>query len=472
MRDKVEIFYNEQLKEKNYQLLVKDIIEKKYTELPLAYIHSFGCQQNVAESEKLRGQMYEMGYGFTDNSEQADLILFNTCAVRENAHNRVFGNIGAIKTLKQTKKDMLIVLCGCMLQQEDVVLKIKESYPHIDIVFGTNAIHLFPKMVYDRFVGQKRVFVNEKESIIVEDLPVKREGSIKASLPIMQGCNNFCSYCIVPYVRGREISRTPERIIAEAKEIVAEGFKEITLLGQNVNSYGKDIGTDFASLLRELDKIKGDFWIKFMTSHPKDCSKELIDTIKESKHICHHIHLPIQSGSNKILDKMNRKYTAESYKNLVLYARENIEDITFSSDIIVGFPGETYEDFKETLSLLTDVRYDMLYTFIYSKRTGTAAANFEEVVTEKEKSKWMNELLKHQEVIGLEVNQALVGTTQRVLVDSVGKSGDGYIAGRNYSGKIVEFEGDQSLIGSFVDVKITKFMRWAVAGELIRNLED
>lgn len=467
--NELQIHYTPKAKESTYEDQVLELVNQRYDEMPLAYVHSYGCQQNVSDGERLKGLLAVMGYGFTDNVELADLVLFNTCAVRETAQDRVYGNVGALKPLKKAKPSMIIALCGCMMQQDEVVAKIKKSFSYVDIVFGTNAVHQFPYMLFERLSGSGRVFVKQEESFVVEGLPVKREGSVKAWLPIMHGCNNFCSYCIVPYVRGREVSRAPEAILAEAKEILAEGYKDITLLGQNVNSYGLGLTPEvnFSYLLREIDKLDGEFWLRFMTSHPKDCTKELIDTIAASKHICRSIHLPVQSGSNRILAQMNRRYTVEEYLELIDYAREKIPGVTFSSDIIVGFPGETREDFLLTLELIKRVKYNVLYTFIYSKRSGTVAAKMEDPISSKEKSKWFRELLALQEEISYPVNRSLIGQTIRVLVDSKGKSGDDYIAGRNESGTIVEFEGSMDLIGRFVDVKITRAMNWAVFGELL-----
>lgn len=469
MNKDLQIHYTPKVSGQSYEEQVLTLLSGRYDEMPLAYVHSYGCQQNVSDGEKLKGLLAVMGYGFTDNVELADLVLFNTCAVRETAQDRVYGNVGALKPLKKAKPSMVIALCGCMMQQDEVVDKIKKSFPYVDIVFGTNVTHQFPQMLYERLSGSGRVFVRQEESFIVEGLPVKREGSVKAWLPIMHGCNNFCSYCIVPYVRGREVSRAPEAILAEAKEILAEGYKDITLLGQNVNSYGVGLAPEinFSYLLRQIDGLDGEFWLRFMTSHPKDCTKELIDTIAASGHICRNIHLPVQSGSDRILAQMNRKYTVEQYLELIDYARAKIPGVTFSSDIIVGFPGETREDFLQTLELIKCVKFGVLYTFIYSRRSGTVAAGMEDPVSSKEKSKWFRELLALQEEISYPVNRSLIGQTIRVLADSKGKSGDDYIAGRNESGTIVEFEGSMDLIGKFVDVKVTRAMNWAVFGELL-----
>lgn len=433
------------------------------------FVHSFGCQQNAADSEKIVGMLLEMGFEKAEDAKNADIVFFNTCAVRENAELRVFGNVGELKKSKQKNPNMVIALCGCMTQQGHIAEKIKKSYPFVDLVIGTHALHRIPEMLLEIFENKKRIFdFEEHDGFIAEGLPVKREGSIKAWLPIMYGCDNFCSYCIVPYVRGRERSRTSESIIAEAKELVGLGYKEITLLGQNVNSYGKGLEEDitFSELLRRINAIDGDFRIRFMTSHPKDATKELIDTIAECDKVCKNLHLPVQSGSNRVLKEMNRRYTVESYLSLIDYAKEKIPNVSFSSDLIVGFPGETREEFLETVELIKKVRYDLLYTFIYSKRSGTKAAVMPDPVSEKEKGLWLRELLDIQSKITEERFSELVGTVQRILVEGVGKN-DGTLVGRTDTNIITEFVGDKSLIGQFVDVKITKSYNWAIVGEPI-----
>ena len=443
--------------------------ELKMRSLRTFFVHSFGCQQNAADSEKIVGMLLEMGFERADDAKSADIVFFNTCAVRENAELRVFGNVGELKKAKKQNPNMLIALCGCMTQQAHIAEKIKKSYPFVDLVIGTHALHRIPEMLLDIFENKKRIFdFAEHDGFIAEGLPVKREGSIKAWLPIMYGCDNFCSYCIVPYVRGRERSRTSQAVIAEAKELVALGYKEITLLGQNVNSYGKGLEEDitFSELLRRINAIEGDFRIRFMTSHPKDATRELIDTIAECDKVCKSLHLPVQSGSNRVLSQMNRRYTVESYLSLIDYAKERIPNISFSSDLIVGFPGETREEFLETCELIKKVRYDLLYTFVYSKRSGTKAAVMEDPISEKEKGLWLRELLDIQSKITEERFSQLVGTVQRILVEGEGKN-NGTLVGRTDTNIITELEGDKALIGQFVDVKITKAYNWAVAGELI-----
>ena len=340
---------------------------------PKAYTHTFGCQQNEADTERIRGMLSEMGYEMTDTPDEADFILFNTCAVREHAEDRAFGNVGALRHLKKDRPGIVIAMCGCMAQQEKNVEKIKKSYPQVNLLFGTHALWRFPSLLYRVLTEKKRVFDIGGEDDIAEGLPVLRAKGAKAWLSIMYGCNNFCTYCIVPYVRGRERSRRPEEIEKELRELVAAGYKEITLLGQNVNSYGKDLGidVDFADLLRRLNAVPGDFWLRFMTSHPKDASPKLFSAMAECDKVAKQLHLPFQSGSDEILHRMNRRYTAEHYKSLIADARSKMPDITLSSDIIVGFPGETEENFEDTLKLVQDTRFDLLFTFLYSPRTGT-----------------------------------------------------------------------------------------------------
>lgn len=439
------------------------ISEKKF------YVHSYGCQQNVADGEKIKGQLSLMGYDETDEISEADIIFFNTCAVRENAEARVFGNVGEIKHLKKKNPELIVGLCGCMTQQEHIAQKIKKSYPYVDIVIGTHLLHKIPQLVFNVINDRKRIFSYEDcFGVIAEGLPIKREGNLKAWIPVMYGCNNFCSYCIVPYVRGRERSRKSEDILREVQDVVAQGYKEITLLGQNVNSYGKGVENEisFAELLRKINDIPGDFRIRFMTSHPKDATEELIDAIAECEKVCKHLHLPVQCGNDRVLKEMNRNYNVKKYLDIVSYAKKKIPDISLTSDIIVGFPSETHDEFLDTVKLIKEVKYDLLYTFVYSKREGTVAAKMQDPVGTKEKGLWLRELLAVQEEITLERMNLLVGKTLRVLVDSLGKN-EGYLSGRSDTNIIVEFIGDPSLIGEFVDVKITTPCNWAVIGEKI-----
>ena len=378
------------------------LLPSVYGENPKACVVTFGCQQNVSDSEKLKGMLFACGYTITEDINEADFIIFNTCAVRGHAEDRVYGNIGNVKALKKEKPNLIAAICGCMAQQQSVADKIKRSYPYMDIVFGTQMFHCLPEFIYKRLNGSKRIFeLSLDNKPIVEEIPTKRDRVTTGWLPIMYGCNNFCTYCIVPYVRGRERSREPEKVLAEAKEMIANGCKEITLLGQNVNSYGKGEahGVNFAKLLRQINDLEGDFEIKFMTSHPKDCSIELLDTIRDCKKVSRHLHLPFQSGSSRILKLMNRYYDREKYLELVREAKKRIPDIKLTSDVIVGFPGETYEDFKETLSLIKEVEFESLFTFIYSPRGGTPAAEMPDPVSREEKGKWFDELLELQDNI-------------------------------------------------------------------------
>lgn len=423
-----------------------------------AYTHTFGCQQNEADTERIRGMLHEMGYTMTDKPEDADFILFNTCAVREHAEDRAFGNIGALSHLKKQRPDVVIALCGCMAQQEKNVEKIKKSYPQVSLLFGTHALWRFPSLLYRALTEKKRVFDIGGEDDIAEGLPVLRAQGPKAWLSIMYGCNNFCTYCIVPYVRGRERSRRPEEIEKELRELVAAGYKEITLLGQNVNSYGKDLGLDidFADLLRRLNAVPGDFWLRFMTSHPKDASPRLFDAMSECDKVAKQLHLPFQSGSDEILRRMNRRYTAEEYRALIADARAKMPDITLSSDIIVGFPGETEEDFQQTLRLVEDVRFDLLFTFLYSPRTGTPAASYENNATPQEKQDRFERLLKAQDEIVAERQAAYRGKTLRLLVDGTAKGPEYPFTARTEGNLLVCVRGENIEIGQFIQAKIEK----------------
>ena len=384
---------------------------------PIAHVHSFGCQQNVSDGEKIKGMLAMMGYGFSDSADGADLVLFNTCAVRENAEDRVFGNLGALKHNKKLKPDMLIGVCGCMVQQEHITERIKKSFPYVDMVFGTHVLHTLPQLIYEALTTHKRqISIPQMDGVIAEGIPLRRESKLKASIPIMYGCNNFCTYCIVPYVRGRERSRDPEEIVREAEQLVADGYKELLLLGQNVNSYGRGTDVDFPELLRRINAIPGEFKISYMSSHPKDATHELIDTIAECEKVTRHFHLPVQSGSSRILKLMNRSYTREHYLELINYAKEHIPDVALTSDIIVGFPGETYEDFQETLSLIREVKYDSLFTFIYSPRKGTKAAEMPDPISQEEKGRWFRELLEVQGEIGCSSYHDYIGRTDRKSV--------------------------------------------------------
>ena len=443
-------------------------------EIKYAYVQTFGCQQNEADSEKIAGMCRAMGYEITDTVELADLIMVNTCAVREHAEQKALSIIGQYKHLKAAKPQMLIGVCGCMVTQEHHKDTIKHSYPYVDFVLGTSSLHRLPELVYTKMEKGKRLYCpEEKEYLVAEGLPIHRESTYRAWVSIMYGCNNFCTYCIVPYVRGRERSRRPEDIISEVRELVESGYKDITLLGQNVNSYGKDAKSDdgevydFADLLADIDKIEGDYFIRFMTSHPKDASRKLIDVIADSRHVAHQFHLPMQSGSDAILKAMNRHYDREKYLATVNYLRERVPDVTISSDIIVGFPGETDEDFEATLEMLRRVRFDMTYSFIYSPRKDTPAAAMDCQIPDSIKGERMNRLLETQNEIALEKNKPLEGQTLKVLCDGKSKNNEQVYSGRTEGNKIVLFDGDESDVGKFINVKITRAETFALYGEKI-----
>ena len=437
---------------------------------PVAYTHTYGCQQNIADGERINGILEQMGYVFSDKVEGADLVLFNTCAIREGAEDRVFGNVGALKKEKTRNPNMLIVLCGCMTQQPHVAERIKKSYPFVDVLLGAGAMHRLPILLSDTAsTGERSFEILDPTFPAVEDLPVRRDKTTRAWLPIMYGCDNFCTYCVVPIVRGRERSRTLDEIVQEAEALVAAGYKEITLLGQNVNSYGKGLEEqiNFAGLLRRLCKINGDFRLRFMTSHPKDCTHELLDVIATEDKLYNHLHLPVQSGSNNILNRMNRHYTVEHYKALLDYAKKIMPDIAVTSDIIVGFPGETDEEFEETLELVRYANYQSLYTFIFSSREGTPAAKMEDPITTEQKSQRFDQLLALQNDITKKNHKDTVGRISTVLVDGFKKPDSTLLTGRNQSNVVVDLEGPPELIGQLVRVKITGLVHRALFGELI-----
>ena len=437
---------------------------------PLAFVDTYGCQQNEADSERIRGYLQEMGYGFTQDEEQADVIVINTCAIREHAEQRVLGNLGALVHVKRRHPGQLICLCGCMAQEAHVAQKVKESYRHVDLVFGPHALWKFPELLWQVYETRKRVFaVDNEHGTIAEGIPVVREKGVKAWVSIMYGCNNFCSYCIVPYVRGRERSRDPQCVLQEVKELVEAGYKDITLLGQNVNSYGNDLdlGYDFADLLADIDKIPGEYRIRFMSSHPKDATKKLFDTMAASRHVAKQLHLPVQSGNDRVLKEMNRRYTRQQYLDLVNYAKSVMPGLVLTSDIIIGFPGETEAEAMDTVSLVQEVGFDALFTFIYSPRPGTRAAEMPDPASREEKQKWFDKLLEVQNGQSAALHAAYIGKTVRVLVD--GKSDDESfpLASRTEGNRLVRLKGDESLIGKFIDVKITGSNTWALYGECV-----
>ena len=464
---------NEIVKQREFCEKVSSVVSKRYGDKPLACVITYGCQQNVADSERIKGMLKEMGYGFTENRFEAKLIIFNTCAVREHAEDRVFGNVGTLKSYKQENRDVLIACCGCMMQQQHIADRIKESFPFVDLVFGTHVVHRLPELLFNSLTRKKRVFeIPDMDGAIAEGVPVLRDNDRKAWLPIMYGCNNFCSYCIVPYVRGRERSREADDIIREARELIDSGYKEITLLGQNVNSYGKDLAPKitFAELLQRINDLDGDFRIRFMTSHPKDCTKELIETMARCDKIAKHLHLPFQSGNDRVLKAMNRHYDRAKYLELINYAKELMgDDIAFTSDIIVGFPGETYEEFKDTLSLVNEVKFTSLFTFIFSPRKGTPAAEMPDPISHEEKTKWFKELTDLQEKISAENMKKYDGRSFKCFVYGKGKLGDNYVASRTDGNLFIEFEGDESLIGTFQKIKVIEPLTYVLRGERERN---
>ena len=451
---------NETLRQYAYMRMTKQWIENRSRELGRSLyfcVVTFGCQMNARDSEKLVGVLEQIGYVEEPDEEKADFVIFNTCTVRENANTRVYGRLGQLNRVKKQKPYMFIGLCGCMMQEPEVVEKIKKSYRFVDLIFGTHNIYKFAELIVTRFESERMVIDLWKDTDkIVEDLPSERKFSFKSGVNIMFGCNNFCSYCIVPYVRGRERSRNPKDIIREIESLVADGVVEVMLLGQNVNSYGKtlDEPMSFAQLLEEIEKIDGLERIRFMTSHPKDLSDELIAVMAKSKKICRHLHLPIQSGSSRILQKMNRRYTKEHYLELVDKIRAAVPDISLTTDIIVGFPGETEEDFQETLDVVRKVRYDSAFTFIYSKRTGTPAAAMEEQIPEDVVKDRFDRLLKEVQEISAEVCSVHEGTVQEVLVESVNDHDPSLVTGRLSNNLLVHFPGDKELIGKIVPVHL------------------
>lgn len=434
-----------------------------------AYVETFGCQQNEADSERIAGMAEYMGYEVVSSPESAYLIVVNTCAIREHAELKALSVIGQFKHIKQKNPELVIAVCGCMVTQEHRVNDIKFKYPYVDFVFSTSAIHKLPELLCKKIAVGKRLYCTDEEYSVAEGLPVRRESNYRAWVSIMYGCNNFCTYCIVPYVRGRERSRRKEEIIAEVRGLVADGYKDITLLGQNVNSYGRDMGFDydFADLLNELAHIEGDFLLHFMTSHPKDATKKLVDVIAANDRIAKQFHLPLQSGSNKILKAMNRHYQLEAYLDIVDYMREKIPDIVITSDIIVGFPGESEEDFEATLNALKRVRYDMVYSFIYSPRKGTPAANMECQIPQNVQSERFSRLLGLQNDIAYEINQKHLGQTIRVLCDGPSKNNPSVMSGRTEGNKIVLFSGNVSDTGKYLNIKITKCDTFALSGEVV-----
>ena len=453
-------------KQKEYMEKVKKINENKNKKY---YILTMGCQLNENDSEKLIGIMEEMGYTKSDDIKNADLYVINTCCVRENAEEKLFGKLGELKKIKENK-NIIIAIGGCMMQEEHITEKIKKSYPFVDVVFGTHTLHKFPEDLYTAITKNKKVKdVIDIDGEIYEGLPVKRSSNKQASVIIMYGCNNFCSYCIVPYVRGRERSRKPEDILNEIKELAKEGYREITLLGQNVNSYKGGENYNFANLLEDVDKIEGIEVIRFVSPHPKDFTDEVIDVISKSSKISRLIHVPLQSGSTNVLKEMNRKYTKEQYLDLIKRIRNKIPDVVFSTDIIVGFPGETEEDFEDTIDVVKQVNFEQIFMFIYSRRIGTRADKMENQILEEIKHKRFDRLKQVFEESVEENNKKYVGTTQKILVEGYSKNNQDMLTGRTDTNKVVIFEGPEELIGKIINIKIISEHKWYLKGEVLNG---
>ena len=469
-RKEVLVSTEELAQQKEFSAKVRSF-NARHTRAPLALVDTFGCQQNVADGEMLMGLLRDMGYELTDNEAVADVILLNTCAIREHAEKRVYGHLGRLTHTKEAKPDQIICLCGCMAQQKVVADKIKNSYRHVDLVLGPQAEWRLPELLWEVISRRRRVFsIEDEHGRIAEDLPVVREGSVRAWVSIMYGCNNFCSYCIVPYVRGRERSREPEKIIAECRELIAQGYKEITLLGQNVNSYGKDLDTpyDFADLLAAIDAIPGEYWIRFMSSQPKDATHKLFDTMARCWHVCKQLHLPVQSGNDRVLRAMNRPYSRAGYLSLIGYARSVMPGLVLTSDVIIGFPGETESEAMDTVSLVEEAKFDALFTFIFSPRPGTPAAGMADPVPREEKQKWFDRLVAVQNAYSAEKHASYIGKTVRVLVDGESDDPDWPLSCRTEGNRLVRIRGDKALIGTFADVTIQNSNTWALYGEAVK----
>ena len=452
----------------NAALAVSSILTNRFDQQKKCYVRTYGCQQNVSESEKISGMLLECGYVFCDDVEEADLIIFNTCAVRENAENRAFSNISNLKKLKQENPDLILVLAGCMVQQKSAARLIGEKYRFVDIAIGTAAINRLPQILLDFLTNKRQIVDIEQDNLIYENAPKKRQNSLKTYIPIMQGCDNFCTYCIVPHVKGREVSRESGEILSEVRDLVESGAKEITLLGQNVNSYGKNLeeSVSFAQLLSKINDIDGDFLVRFMTSHPKDLSDELLEIMARCEKLAKHIHLPFQSGSDEILLKMNRGYTRQKYLEIVEKARKLMPDIQFTSDVIVGFPNETHEDFAQTLNLVKNIKFQSLYTFLYSKREGTKAAKIVDLTPEDDKKTWFKELLEMQDKISEEVLRSKIGKTFTALVEQKAKT-NGHLTARTGENFVIDVKGEENLVGEFKKVTIIGATNKILKGEIV-----
>ncbi|MCR5826447.1 MAG: tRNA (N6-isopentenyl adenosine(37)-C2)-methylthiotransferase MiaB [Oscillospiraceae bacterium] len=468
-RREVLVSAEELARQKEYMQRVRALADAR-TRAPTALVDTFGCQQNVADGEVLAGMLAEMGFAPTTDARTADVVLLNTCAIREHAEKRVFGALGELTHAKAAKPEQVLVLCGCMAQQKRIADKVRESYRHVDLVLGPQAEWRLPELLYGVLTEHSRTFAIEDEhGRIAEGLPVRRDGTVRAWVSIMYGCNNFCSYCIVPYVRGRERSRDPERIIAECRELIAAGYREIYLLGQNVNSYGNDlpIDYDFADLLRAIDAIEGDYWLRFMSSQPKDATPKLFETMARCRHVAKCLHLPVQSGNDRVLRAMRRPYTRAGYLELIACARRAMPELVLTSDVIIGFPGETEAEAMDTVSLVEEARFDALFTFIFSPRPGTPAAQMEDNVPRAEKQRWFDRLLAVQNAYSAEKHAAYVGRTLRVLIDGESDDPAFPLSCRTEGNRLVRAKGDRARIGSFATARITDSNTWALYGEVL-----
>ena len=467
-RKQVLIPEEQTLRQRDFEQKIRELHAQRGKSVR-ALVDTFGCQQNVADSQHIMGMLEAMGCTFVTAPEEADIVVLNTCAIRDHAEKRVYGTLGALTHTKKANPEQIICLCGCMAQRPEVAEKVRQSYRHVDLVFGPQALWKFPELLYQVYTRRGRVFsVEDEHGSIAEGMPVVREGRTRAWVSIMYGCNNFCSYCIVPYVRGRERSREPARILEEVRQLAAEGYKEITLLGQNVNSYGKDLDTpwDFADLLSELDKIEGDYLLRFMSSQPKDASYKLFDTMARCKHVAKQLHLPVQSGCDRVLRAMNRPYDRAKYLDLITYARKVMPDLVLTSDVIIGFPGETEAEAMETVALVEEVRFDALFTFIFSPRPGTPAAKMDDPVPRAEKQKWFDMLCNTQNEISARLHARYVGRTLRVLVDGETDDARWPLSARTAGGRLVHLVGSRDALGQYRNVRITDSNTWALFGEM------
>ena len=454
-------------RQREYETSIRRLFEAREAH-PVALVDTFGCQQNVADGERLSGMLKNMGFSFTKDPREADIVILNTCAVREHAEQRVFGNLGALTHTKRENPAQIIALCGCMAQEPRVSERVKQSYSHVDLVFGPHALWRFPELLWEVYQNRKRVFAVEEEAgSIAEGTPVARGAGVRAWVSIMYGCDNFCSYCIVPYVRGRERSRAPEAVEAEVRELVEAGYRDITLLGQNVNSYGRGTDCDFSALLARLDSIPGEYWLRFMSSHPRDASEKLFRTMSDSEHVARQLHLPFQSGNDRVLKEMNRRYTRERYLSLVAAAREAMPGLVLTSDVIIGFPGETEAEADDTISLVDEVGFHALFTFLYSPRPGTKAASMPDPVPRAEKQRWFDKLLAVQNARSMALHAACIGRTLRVLADGLSDDPDFPLTGRTEGNRLVRFAGNPALIGGFTDVAITGNTTWSLYGHAV-----